>query len=186
MKIRTKTQTQGSVLLVTLLTASIIGLALASYLTMCSNQNLSVFRSRSWNEGIPVAEAGVEEALTQIYYTGITNLSANNWAWGTDRCYHKTRSVGIDGSYYEVAINPIDPPVILSTAYVRAPLAPSSAFGMILGSVSSGGTPYVKRRVQVSTVGSSHGGSGAMIAKGNIDFSGQKVQTDSFDSTDSN
>src|SRR5439155_5459 len=97
--------------------------------------------------------AGIEEALTQIYYTGITNLSANNWTWGTDGFYHKTRSVGNDGSYYEVVINPVDPPVIVSTAYARAPLVPSSAFGMILGTVSSGGppNPYVKRRVQVNT-----------------------------------
>ena len=187
MKIRTKSQSQGSVLLVALLTAAVIGLALASYLTLTSNQNLAVFRSSSWTEAIPVAEAGIEEALTQIYFTGITNLSANNWTWGTDRYYHKTRSVGNDGSYYEVAINPIDPPVIVSTAYVRAPLVPSSAFGMILGSVSSGGThtPYVKRRVQVNTIGSASA-SGAMVAKGNIDFSGQNVTTDSFDSSDSN
>jgi len=172
---------------VALLTATIIGLALASYLTLTSNQHLAVFRSTSWNGGIPVAEAGIEEALTQIYYTGITNLSANNWTWGTDRYYHKTRSVGNDGSYYEVAINPVDPPVIVSTAYVRAPLAPSSAFGMILGTLNSGGTPnsYVKRRVQVNTMGSASV-SGAMVAKGNIDFSGQNVTTDSFDSSDSN
>src|SRR3989441_477168 len=187
MKIRTQSQTQGSVLLVTLLTATIIGLALASYLTLTSNQNLAVSRSTSWNEGIPVAEAGIEEALTQIYECGITNLSANNWTWGTDGYYHKTRSIGNDGSYYEVAINPVDPPVIVSTAYVRAPLAPSSAFGMILGTLNSGGTPnpYVKRRVQVNTIGSSSAG-GAMVAKGNIDFSGQNVTTDSFDSSDSN
>ena len=113
MKIRTQSQSQGSVLLVTLLTAAIIGLALASYLTLTSNQHLAVFRSTSWNEGIPVAEAGIEEALTQIYECGITNLSANNWAWGTDRYYHKTRSIGNDGSYYEVAINPVDPPVTI-------------------------------------------------------------------------
>jgi len=187
MKIRTQSQTQGSVLLVTLLTAAIIGLALASYLTLTSNQHLAVFRSTSWNEGIPVAEAGIEEALTQIYECGITNLSANNWAWGTDRCYHKTRSIGNDGSYYEVAINPVDPPVIVSTAYVRAPLVPSSAFGMILGTFNSGRTPhpYVKRRVQVNTIGSASV-SGAMFAKGNINFSGQNVTTDSFDSSDSN
>ena len=187
MKIRTQSQSQGSVLLVALLTAAIIGLALASYLTLCSNQSLSVFRSTSWNEGIPVAEAGIEEALTQIYYTGITNLSANNWTWGTDGFYHKTRSVGNDGSYYEVVINPVDPPVIVSTAYARAPLVPSSAFGMILGTVSSGGppNPYVKRRVQVNTIGSASV-SGAMVAKGNIDFSGQNVGTDSFDSRDPN
>src|SRR2546427_2306685 len=99
MNIRTKSQTQGSVLLVTLLTATIIGLALASYLTLTSSQQQSVFRSMTYNQGIAVAEAGVEEALTQVYYNGIATLSANNWTLGTDGCYHKTRSIGTDGAY---------------------------------------------------------------------------------------
>jgi hypothetical protein len=185
MNIQTKSQTQGSVLLVALLTATVIGISLSSYLTLTSNQHLAVFRSSSWSECIPVAEAGIEEAMTQINSTAITKLWANNWTWGTDRYYHKTHSVGNDGSYYEVAINPIDPPVIVSTAYVRAPLVPTSAFGMILGSVSSARTPNpsVKRRVQVNTIRSSSF-NGAMVAKGTIDFSGQNVTTDSFDSSD--
>src|SRR5207249_9584570 len=84
MKIRTQSQAQGSVLLVSLLTATVIGIALSSYLTLTSNQNQSVFRSQTWNEGIPVAEAGIEEALTQINLYGIPNFLANNWTWGLD------------------------------------------------------------------------------------------------------
>src|SRR6266566_4808090 len=167
MKIRTKSQNQGSVLLVSLLTASIIGIALGSYLTLTSNQNQSVFRSITWNEGIPVSEAGVEEALTQIYYNGITNFSAN-WTWGLDGCYHKKRSIGTDGAYYDVAVKPVDPPILVSTAYVPAPLTPSSAFGMILGTVSSGGTnTCIKRRIQVNTAGGSAQGA-AVVSKGPI------------------
>src|SRR5688500_8378465 len=123
MKIRTQFQTQGSVLLVTLLTASVIGTALSSYLTLTSNQNLSVFRSKSWNEGMAVAEAGDEEAMSHINHDGIEALSANGWTWGLDGCYHKQRSIGADGAYYNVAVQPDDPPLIISTAYVRAPLA---------------------------------------------------------------
>src|SRR2546427_13039882 len=121
MKIRTKSQTQGSVLLVALLTATIIGLALGSYLTLTSNQHQAVFRSMTFNQGIAVAEAGVEEALTQIHYNGITNFSANNWTWGLDGCYHKQRLIGTDGASYDVAIKPVNPPGITSTAFVRAP-----------------------------------------------------------------
>src|SRR5712671_5507960 len=104
MKLQIKSQTQGSVLLVSLLTASVIGVALGSYLTLTSTQNQAVFRSMTWNEAIPVAEAGVEEALTQIQYYGIANFSANNWTWGTDGRYHKTRSVGNAGAYYDVGV----------------------------------------------------------------------------------
>jgi len=187
MKIQTKSQNQGSVLLVSLLTATIIGVALGSYLTLTSNQHQSVFRSMTWNEGIPVAEAGIEEALTQIYYQGITNLSANNWTWGIDGCYHKQRSVGTNGAYFDVAIRPVDPPVIAATAYVRAPLTPSSAFGMILGTVNSRETTpsHIKRRVQVATSRSASYDA-PLVAKGTIDFSGQNVQTDGFNSSDPN
>src|SRR5262245_17893338 len=117
MKIRTKRQTQGSALLVSLLTAAIIGVALGSYLTLTLNQNQSVHRAMNWNEGIPVAEAGVDDALTQIYHYGVTNFSANNnWTWGLDGCYHKKRYLGDAGAYYDVAVKPVDPPVITSTA----------------------------------------------------------------------
>src|SRR5215510_9040175 len=148
MKIRTTPQTQGSILLASLLTAAIIGIALGSYLTLTSNQNLSVFRSKTWNDGIPVAEAGVEEALTQLHAYGTTNFAANSWTWGTDGCYHKRRSVGSEGSYFDVGVKPVEPPVITATAYVRTPLTSSSAFGMILGVTTSQGTTnsYVKRR----------------------------------------
>src|SRR5262245_25150930 len=183
MKIQTKSQTEGSVLLVSLLTASVLGVALGSYLTLTANQHQSVFRSTTWNEGIPVAEAGIEEALTQIQYFGITNFSGN-WTWGLDRCYHMQRYVGDEGAYYDVAIQPVDPPVITSTAFVRLPLkTASSAFGMILGATTSQGTsnPYVKRRIQVKTRSGS-GFGGAVVSKGPIYMSGNNVTVDSFDS----
>ena len=167
-----------------LLTAAVIGTALGSYLTLISNQNQSVFRSMTWNEAIPVAEAGIEEALTQIHYYSTTNFSAN-WTWGLDGCYHKKRSVGTDGAYYDVAVKLVEPPVITSTAYVRTPLTPSSALGMILGTVNSSRTssPYVKRRIQVNTAGGSAHGA-AVVSKGPIYLSGNNVTIDSFISTD--
>src|SRR3989442_3925935 len=100
MKIQTKSQTEGSVLLVSLLTAAVIGIALGSYLSLTANQHQSVFRSMTWNEGIAVSEAGIEEALTQVHYYGIANFSTNKWTWGLDGCYHKKRSIGTNDSSY--------------------------------------------------------------------------------------
>src|SRR3989442_9310121 len=84
MKIRTNTQAQGSALVVTLLTALVIGITLASYLTLVSSQNVSTMRSLAWNATVPVLEAGVEEALAHIHDhlnrtvgTDISNLSGN-------------------------------------------------------------------------------------------------------------
>src|ERR1051326_4053558 len=106
----------GSVLLLTLLTAWVVGIALASYLTLVANQNRTTYHSLSWNACVPVMEAGVEEALTQIYYNDITHLGNNEWTYsGADGLFHKTGYLGDDGSYYQVTIQPVDPPVIVST-----------------------------------------------------------------------
>ena len=82
MKIKINKQPRGSALLVTMLTALIVGMALASYLTLVSVQNQSTLHSQSWNSAVPVMEAGVEEALTALYYYGTTNLAnlvAQGW-----------------------------------------------------------------------------------------------------------
>src|SRR5213596_2592273 len=110
---------QGSALLLTLLTASVIGITLASYLTFVANQSRSTVRSLSWNSCVPVMEAGVEEALTHINYQGPNNLGTNGWVLGADNLYHKTRWFG--DSYCDVSIQPVDPPVIISAGYVPGP-----------------------------------------------------------------
>jgi len=48
-----------------------------SYLTLVANQNRRTYHSQTWTTCIPVLEAGIEEALTQIKCAGINNLGAN-------------------------------------------------------------------------------------------------------------
>ena len=171
--------------MVTLMMAAIIGILLASYLTLVSNQNRSVLSSQAWNTAIPVAEAGIEEALTQIQYNGINNLSADGWTASGNGWYYKQRYVD-NTSYYQVNIQQADPPVIVSTGYVPRPQTVCSQLGMILATLDSGTstTPaYTLRRVRVQTSGGAaiHAG---MLAKGQIDFKGNNVTVDSFDSGD--
>jgi hypothetical protein len=186
-------KSRGSVLLLTLLTAWVIGISLVSYLTLVANQNRTTYHSLAWNTCVPIMEAGVEEAMTQIHYNGITNLIANSWTFGLDGCYHKRRYIGAAGSYYEVSIQPVDPPVIISSGYSAAPantgkpLGGTSAFGMILGAASGSilpGTPAnVSRSVRVTTVQQTPSVAG-LTAKGAIQFEGNAV-LDSFNSSDS-
>src|SRR5206468_2897842 len=77
MNIRLNPHAQGSILMVTLLTAIVIGLGVASYLSLVSNQYSSTMRSLAWNTGIPVAEAGIEEELTHL--NDDDNRAANRW-----------------------------------------------------------------------------------------------------------
>jgi len=181
------------VLLVTLLTSWVIGISLVSYLTLVANQSRSSFRSLTWNTCVPVMEAGIEEALTQLHYSGLTNLLSNDWTFGIDGLYHKRRYIGAGGSYYEVTIRPIDPPVIVSTGYAAAPantgkpMGGSTAFGMMLGAVSGAISPpaptMVNRMARVST--KKRTSAGGLAAKGAIQFEGGGY-LDSFDSSDSN
>jgi hypothetical protein len=190
MKIRTQfvERQRGGALIITLLTALIIGFALASYLLLVSNQNVSTMRSLAWNSAVPVLEAGAEEALTQLHYRGITNLSGDGWVYtespfGTG--YQKSRSMG--QSYYQSLIIPSNQPVIYAIAYVPVPLRPNAVIGSVFASVGfdwSGQHPgYVSRRARITTFAVPMF-TKALVAKGSINMNGNNIATDSFDSTD--
>jgi hypothetical protein len=187
---------QGSALLVVLMTAWIIGIALVSYLTLVANQNRSTYSSLAWNTCVPVAEAGVEEAFAQIKKHANDNLGANQWALNTsDQRFYRSRQVHTNGSYYEVSIQPTDPrgephgPVIYSTGYAPGPastglpMGGETAFGMILGSLSSG-PRLVSRTVRVTTIREGFA-PGGLNTEGRITFSGGAF-FDSFDSSNPN
>jgi len=150
----------GSALLVTLVTAVIIGITLSSYLDMTSAQNTAVTRSQVWNTAIPVCEAGVEEALTQLYYN-YTNLSANSWSSNAG-CYHMSRS--LNGGRFHAMISNCNPPVIYSIGHVVKPFS----------------TNELARRIRVDTIKNALFAKG-MVAKGNIGWVGS-IKSDSFDS----
>ncbi|HKS37127.1 MAG TPA: hypothetical protein VJW76_08060, partial [Verrucomicrobiae bacterium] len=196
-KIRTQTQNQGGALVLTLLVALVIGVTLASYLTLVSSQNASTMRSLAWNSALPVVEAGIEEAMSQLHTTcanfknGImdpaaaTLMTANHWQRLSNGDYYQKRHLN-GPEYYEVTVRPVDPPVIVSYGYVPAPLSPVSQVGMILGLVSPNTTRpagQLVRKVAVKTKRDPFFNK-AMAAEGLIDMNGRFVLTDSFDSSD--
>ena len=196
----TQTKNHGSVLLVTLCTAWIIGIALVSYLTLVANQNRTTYHSLSWNTTIPVLEAGIEEALTQLNFNngeGLNYAATHNWVLANG-VYFKSRTVGTDGSYFEVTIDPNAAgtpatPIIISKGYVPAPgntgtpMGGTTAYGMILATVTEQSTPVmICRTVKVGTLlQNAGGGTGGINTKGTILFSGGG-SLDSFDSSDPN
>jgi len=173
--------------MLTLLTAWVIGIALVSYLTLVANQNRTTYRSLTWNSCVPVMEAGVEEALSQIYYNDIAELGNNQWTY-SDGLYHKTSYLGDDGSKYHVTIQPVDPPVIVSTGYYPAPgntgmpAGGQTAFGAILGTFTGQSAPALVSRTLRVTTRRLQAGDGGIQAKGRINLSGP-CWLDSFDST---
>jgi hypothetical protein len=126
-------------------------------------------RSAAWNAAIPVAEAGIEEALTQLNY-GTTNIAANGWRL-VNGYYLKTQTNPFSGggSYYSVAITATNPPVVTSVGYVPAPLQNN----------------YISRTVQITTMGGTSNSSGGLLAKDQIALGGNSLMN-SFNSCDPN
>lgn len=157
---------QGSIVIGILLASVVIGYVLAAYLSLVNSQNLASTRSLAWNSCMPVVEAGIEEGLTQLYYTKGTNLTSNGWM-STTGGYMKWRSIGLGSAL--VVISNSTTPVIYSTAFVPAPL----------------GGDYIRRTVKVETRRDGLFSKG-MVAKGQITFNGNNILVDSFDSADPN
>jgi hypothetical protein len=161
---------QGNTLLLVLILAGVAITVLATALSLANHRNLIAARASAWNSALPVAEAGIEEALTQIQWS---NGPVNGWTL-TNGFYVKTRlnpftGVSVAGnadSYYTVAITPTNPPIITSAGYVSAPLQGS----------------YIHRTVQVTTRSPGRFPYG-VLAKENITISGGS-QLDSFNSSD--
>jgi hypothetical protein len=161
MKIRT-TKEAGTILVTALVLSAIMGAALASYMGIVRSQNRAVARSLAWNTAIPIAEAGIEEAMTHLNYN--TNRGASGWTLvGTN--YVKSRTIA--GTRYELTISTNQlKPVITSKAYVSVPMS----------------TNLIVRGVRVGCTNRNTAIKG-MLAKGSMKFGGD-ANGDSFDSTD--
>ena len=153
-------RSRGSAILMTLVIITVIGLTLVAYLTWSETQARLQTRSQVWNSALPLAEAGVEEAMAHL--NSGSARAANGWAL-SGSVYVKQRSVG-DG-YFTVSINSNSNPTIISSGFVRMP--PYNT--------------YVSRTVTITC--RKQGGTGTgLLAKSDITFSGGSV-VDSFDST---
>src|SRR6266478_3696416 len=102
---------QGNFLLVSLMISAILGITLASYMIMTSNQNLSVMRSQNWNSSMAVTEAGVEDGLEELNrYNGTFNAigtwtntaTSDGWEVVAANVYHVRRYLGT--SYFDAYI----------------------------------------------------------------------------------
>ena len=164
-----KARQQGSILVVTLLTCTILGFVLGSYLLLIRTQNLSVARAQAWNAGVAVAEAGVEEALAHlnnnsIFFTA-PNLATDGWTAVGNYVVVPRRFVG--SNYYDVSILVATNPVIYATGYTKVPIS-----GNVLA-----------RAIRVKTAPTSLFNS-SMVSLTNISLSGSGIETDSYDSSD--
>jgi hypothetical protein len=165
---------QGAVLLIVIVfTAVVIGIL--SYLTARVNsENYLSARAQAWNQCIPVAEAGAEEALSFMGYDGTpwgwtNSLAANGWSSFASNVTRRTRT--FDGSNYYVVTIDISSglPQIFSTGYVYFQTA-------------QGQTTNLARKVQVTTSAINTRMTMGLICSNAISLSGN-VRIRSFNSS---
>jgi hypothetical protein len=162
----------ASALLMTLVITSILGVSVASYMSLLGHQKEAVARSLSWNTAMPVLEAGIEEAMTHLNRNA-GNLGRDGWTATGSACiggvnlvgslYTKSRSW--DDQSFNVAIADGASPAIYAEGRIRTPLRNAI--------VSR--TVEVRARTRTPYLG--------MVAKDGIDMNGQNVLADSYDST---
>jgi hypothetical protein len=187
-KIRRSSGNQASVLMISLLLCMIMGISLASYLTLTRNQLLSVRRSQSWNASLSISEAGIEEGLCHINSPSALNgvFASNGWTQQPDGSYTVTRNV--DGGYYTVTITIPSlalGPVITCQGFSQLVLADAGRPMFAAAGVEPPAPQYSSRKVQVTTKLDALL-TVTMAAKDLINLSGNNVGTDSFDSSDPN
>ncbi|HSY17685.1 MAG TPA: collagen-binding domain-containing protein [Candidatus Acidoferrales bacterium] len=156
---------RGSALVITLVLGVIMLVIAVSYLSMIGTQQKLVVRSESWNASLTMAEAGVEEAMAQINASQ-TNFGANGWTASGGTFGPITRTLA-GGSYSVLVISNASQlqPVIYSTGYVAVAVSGD----------------MVSRAVRVGTKIQIFASVG-LGAKNNIDFTGNGVAVNSFNS----
>ena len=169
---------QGSALISAAIGAAILGIVAASLLAMLSNEYNFNFRSRSWNQALHLAEAGVEIGFAEVnnqYYRGGNGVgfqSSRGWS-SSSNVYSKntslTNSAGIvvrDVAISVMGVGGVNPIVTSISTVNTTPRGPS-----------------ISRGVRASLYAASMFPAG-MLAKNSINMNGNNIYVDSYDSTD--
>ena len=155
---------RGSVLITTLVIALLVALTVSAVLFVAREHSYLTARARTWSSEIPIAEAGIEEAMTHLNSRPPT-LAQDGWSLsGTN--YVKIRN--LTNSYFYTSIyqaTPSSTSTIVSVGYARIPLA----------------TNYTRRTV-VALAKLSPPGWG-FVAKTTVSMNGNPY-VDSYDSSD--
>ena len=167
------TREQGNTLMLTLIMTLAIGTVLASYLGLLGSRYKITMRSQCWNAGVPVLEAGLEEALTHLQ-DDLNNPTANGWTPTTisgQQVYTKQRTFS-DGSYYSVniyngGVGASNTPIVYSTGFVPSPINANT---------------YISRTAKIKGTNQPMF-TFAFAAVTQIDMNGNGVAADSFNSS---
>ena len=109
----------GSTLTVTIVSVAVLSIAVSSVLALALHERRAAARSAAWNAALPVAEAGIEEALAHLERWGTGSLAVGEWQ---SRGSNVFVARSLDKGRYETSIVPGVTPIIISKGFVPAPL----------------------------------------------------------------
>ena len=161
----TRPSERGGILVTAIIFCALVGLVLVAYLSMLRSQHKFTFRSQVWNDCVPLCEAGIEEALAHVNYSGTigTNFGLNGWLYSAN-AYRKELS--LNGGTVKVAISNDMPPTIFVNGSLKAPLSSAN-----LTRVIRVGTRLNQRFAY------------AVLSRGNITCNSSGARVDSYDSS---
>jgi hypothetical protein len=108
------------VLVTTLVIGLLVGILIAALLFVAQQQNYLTARSRVWSKEVPIAEAGIEEAMTHLN-SRPGSLAANGWtASGTN--FVRTRTFSNAYCFTTIIPNSAMTNTIVSVGFARLPL----------------------------------------------------------------
>jgi hypothetical protein len=175
MKIRLHPQraTRGATLLFIAFFAIIIGAGLVFFLRNAQQEYNIVDRSQVWNSAMVLAEAGIEEGMTLI----------NNGDWPNSATY-SSDGWTLNGNVYSIT-RTLDTNIGYYTVYVtNTPAVPSiCSIGSAYGTDANMNGDVLTRQVLVKTL-ITQPFPGALTLKSTVNFNGNNVTVDSYNSTD--
>jgi|GEM_PF-1006399 hypothetical protein len=183
---------RGGALMVAVIFFAVTAIYLATYLYLCRNEYTSVARSQTWNNSMVMAEAGVDDALAFI------NQNANgavgtlgNWPSSASADGWNVLSNSSPTVYYVSGRSP-DSSLGSYTVYITNTVSTSNGPTILsIGTSTWNGDSATfqagntTRKILVTTGGYSQGSDG-IIAYAGMNFNGNNVTMDSFDSADPN
>ncbi len=163
----------GSALISSAISAAILSLLAAGTLSYMSNEFSLNFRAHHWNQSLHLAEAGVELGFAEINYQYFRDADGfrtdRGWTSLGGGSYSRTVSNFNNAGNLQITVTGVGSsyPQILGDATI-----PDAARG-----------PSLTRAVRVRLAPSSSFPMG-LVAKEEIDLNGNRIYTDSFDSSD--
>ena len=170
---------QGSALISAAIGGAILSIVAASLLLMLSNEYNFNFRSRSWNQALHLAEAGIE--------IGFAEINNQSYRGGSGVAFQSARGWTLSSNVYYKTVTGFTNAVGAVVGDIAISVSGMSGINPIVTAISTVTTsprgPAISRAVWASLYSSSMFPAG-MVAKNSINMNGNNIYSDSYNSTD--